>query len=118
MFRLKSSQLPKGRKQEKYGNELVELDGITFQSKKEANRYLELLWLMKAGEITKLTRQPRFKITINDILIGEYVSDFLYLEKGETKWTVEDSKGCKTDLYKWKSKCFKALYPQFKFIES
>ena len=46
----------------KYRNKKVEVDGILFDSKKEANRYMELKLLEKAGEITDLKRQVRYEL--------------------------------------------------------
>ena len=42
----------------KYSNRKVNIDGITFDSKKEANRYRELKLLEKVGEISNLVLQP------------------------------------------------------------
>ena len=44
----------------KYGNKKVELNGIIYDSKKEANRHQELLMLERAGEISDLERQKKF----------------------------------------------------------
>ena len=41
----------------KYGNKKTVVDGITFDSRKEAKRYQELKLLEKAGEIKDLRRQ-------------------------------------------------------------
>lgn len=41
----------------KYGNRKIEVNGITFDSVKEANRYRELLLLEKAGAIQNLELQ-------------------------------------------------------------
>ena len=44
----------------KYRNKKIEVDGIVFDSKKEANRYRELKLLEDAGEIINLQRQVKF----------------------------------------------------------
>ena len=44
----------------KYHSKKVVVDGITFDSKREANRYRELLLLERAGVITDLKRQVKF----------------------------------------------------------
>ena len=41
----------------KYSNQKVVIDNIKFDSKKEANRYLELKIIEKAGEISNLQLQ-------------------------------------------------------------
>ena len=42
----------------KYRNKKTELDGIAFDSKREAERYAELKLLERAGEISYLQLQP------------------------------------------------------------
>jgi hypothetical protein len=49
----------------KYGATKTTIDGITFDSKKEAQRYCELRLLQKAGEITHLELQPAFRLAID-----------------------------------------------------
>lgn len=43
----------------KYHNKKTVVDGRTFDSKKEAERYDELLLLQRAGAITDLSRQVK-----------------------------------------------------------
>lgn len=49
------------RSRAKYGNRKAVIDGITFDSKKEAQRYTELKSLEKAGKITGLQLQREFE---------------------------------------------------------
>lgn len=46
----------------KYKNKKVTLDGIVFDSKKEARRYGELSMLQRAGEISDLELQKEFEL--------------------------------------------------------
>tara|TARA_R100001086_G_C11790169_1_gene245973 strand:+ start:645 stop:965 length:321 start_codon:yes stop_codon:yes gene_type:complete len=92
----------------KYSNRKVEVDGITFHSKKEGKRYQDLSILEKAGMIQSLELQPRYPMVINDRKVTTYVADFRYTEDGKT--VVEDTKGFKTDVYKLKKKLMLALY--------
>lgn len=50
------------RKPSKYKAIATEFDGILFPSKKEANRWAELLILERAGEIRNLRRQIAIKL--------------------------------------------------------
>ena len=88
----------------KYKNVKTVLDGITFDSKKEATRYAELKLLAKSGLIQNLRLQVPFELIPKQQ--GEravkYIADFVYTENGET--VVEDVKGIKTDVYKIKKK--------------
>ena len=85
------------------------VDGIRFASKREARRYGELKLLEKAGKISELDLQPRFKILIGDELICTYVADFDYVDENDDH-VVEDVKGVKTAIYRLKAKLMKAVH--------
>ncbi len=88
-------------------------NGISFDSKREARRYKELLALEDDGKITELKLQVPFVLvpkqelkepiaskgkTRKSELAVKYVADFTYLNnKGEL--IVEDTKGVKTAEY-------------------
>jgi hypothetical protein len=56
-----SAQTPTEKpKKSKYGAVKTEVDGIMFDSKREASRYQELRLLEQAGEITNLRLQVPF----------------------------------------------------------
>ena len=99
----------------KYSNRKVVVDGKIFDSKIEANRYIELKLLEKAGEISNLQLQPRFLLQEAFRKNGksyrkiEYVADFMYLQNG--KYIVEDVKGMQTEVFKLKHKIFEKMYP-------
>jgi hypothetical protein len=99
----------------KYNNTKKIVDGITFHSKKEAERYLELKLLAKSGKITNLRLQPKYQIIPKRIRqdgtttrAAHYTADFEYMENG--KLVVEDVKGFKTDIYKLKKKLFEFVH--------
>ena len=104
----------------KYGNKKTKVDGIVFDSLKEAKRWKELSLMQKSGMIQNLQRQVKFVLipaqrepdTIGKkggIHKGKlierecaYVADFVYQE-GE-KTVVEDTKGVRTTEYVIKRK--------------
>lgn len=90
------------------------VDGIRFDSKKEALRYGELKLLEKAGEIRDLRLQPAFEIVINGIKVCTYKADFSYKFKGHIDGrhpaVIEDVKGFKTPVYRLKKKLVEATY--------
>ena len=96
------------RRSHKYGAKPVTIDGHRFHSKAEGARYRLLTLLVRAGEISDLTLQPRFPLVVCGVTIGHYVADFEYRERGAR--IVEDVKGMKTPLYRWKKKHFEAQY--------
>ena len=104
----------------KYNNKKIEVDGMTFDSKKEANRYKELSLLQKAGEISGLRTQVRYVLIPSQREVSDevytrgenkgknkpgkllerectYVADFVYYKDG--KVIVEDTKGFRTKEY-------------------
>lgn len=99
----------------KYHAKKTEVDGIKFDSQKEANRWCELKLLERAGAITELRRQVSFEVIPagrkDDGSIEravKYIADFVYREKG--KLQVEDVKGVKTKEYIIKRKLMLEKY--------
>lgn len=104
----------------KYGAKKTIVDGMTFDSKKEAKRYLQLKVREEKGEIKNLQTQVPFELipaqkepdTIGPkggIKKGrtierpcQYIADFVYEENGNK--IVEDSKGVRTPDYVIKRK--------------
>ena len=90
----------------KYRNQKTVVDGITFDSKREAARWQALQLMQKAGEITDLERQVRYPIRVNGTEVCCYISDATYRREG--KLVVEDAKGHRTRDYILKRKLMKA----------
>lgn len=108
----------------KYFNKKVIVDGIKFDSKKEAKRYTELKLLKKAGLIKELELQKKFEIqpkyTNNKgehIRAITYKTDFFYYDNKKEQYIVEDTKGYRTDVYKLKKKLFEFKYPDLTIEE-
>lgn len=99
-------------KPSKYRSVKTQVDGISFDSKKEAKRYSELRLLERAGEISNLELQPRYEIVVNGIYIGRYRADFRFINSRDGKTTIEDvkSKATKTEAYKLRKKIVEAIY--------
>jgi hypothetical protein len=85
----------------KYGAKKTQVGEVTFDSKKEAQRFMELQLLERAGEISNLRRQVKFE------LMGQhrplytrtgrkmkYTADFAYVEDGVE--VIEECKGAWT----------------------
>lgn len=110
------------RFQNKYKNQKITIDNITFDSKKEADRYFELRILEKAGKIADLQRQvkyvlipaqreadhigPRGGVIKGKLIEREcaYIADFVYKDLEMEELVVEDTKGFKTPEYITKRK--------------
>jgi len=92
----------------KYGAIKTRVNGLVFDSKGEAARYIELTLMEKAGAIKHLKRQEPFIIEINGKRIGTWKADFTYYEKGEL--VIEDYKGYKHSGWAFKRKVIEALF--------
>ena len=115
----------------KYHNRKIEINGIRFDSRKEAKRYVQLMHAMRLGAIRDLRLQVDFTIqeAYTDcqgkrIRAIRYRADFTYQLTGNfpagisaedrdlwhryftigTETVVEDVKGVKTQAYKLKEK--------------
>lgn len=99
----------------KYKNKKTVVNGITFDSKKEARRYLELKKLKDAGFIDDLELQVKFVLIPKQEGEREcsYIADFVYKNKQTGETIVEDVKSSpryKTDVYKIKKKLMLFVY--------
>lgn len=98
----------------KYHAKKTVVDGIAFDSRREADRYLVLKVMEEGGAIEDLRRQVRYELVPAFDVDGRhyrpvfYVADFVYVEDGKT--VVEDVKGMRTDVYRLKSKLFARRY--------
>lgn len=103
-------------KRPKYGNRKVTVDGIKFDSKREADRWLVLRDRERKGEIAKLERQVRIPLMGRDGPIltptgrqAVYVADFTYVDWAlDGAKITEDAKGFETPEFKLKRAILKA----------
>lgn len=63
-------------KASKFNNKKTELNGVMFDSKKEAKYMQDLECLVTLGEVTKIERQVRIRLDVNGVHIAVYVLDF------------------------------------------
>ncbi len=107
----------------KYGSKKTFVDGIKFDSKKEAERFMELKLLERTGEISDLILQPKFPLMVKDDIFVKsrtarypngrkvsYFADFQYLDIKKGAVVVEDAKGMDTDVSRIKRACVEAYY--------
>lgn len=98
-------------KKSKYGAKKTKIDGITFDSQKEADYYCDLKFRTMAGEIQGFCLQPTF------VLAPElkYKADFIVFNNNGS-FEIIDVKGFKTKEYQVKKKVFEDKY-NLKIIE-
>jgi Protein of unknown function (DUF1064) len=114
----------------KYGAKAMVVDGIRFDSTKEANRYGELRLLEKAGAITNLEMQPRFPIDVVRlwdagrwtwgsgkwkpaiVACGVFRADFRYVDATTGETVIEDVKSgpTKTTAYRLRKRLVEAIH--------
>ena len=107
----------------KYHNTKTEINGLVFDSKKEAKRYAELTMLEKAGEIKGLLTQQKFLIVPKENKVNRaryYVADFVYTTR-DGRRVIEDVKSPitkKNPVYSLKKALVLWRYPEYDFIET
>src|SRR5215216_1188795 len=87
--------VPAADRPSKYGNRRTEVDGLSFASKREARRYMDLREQQRAGLIADLRTQVEFPVVVNGVQVCCYLADFTFVRDGVR--VVEDAKGCRTD---------------------
>lgn len=99
------------------------VDGITFDSAREARKWSELKHLEKAGHIANLERQVRFDLAIDGcpILIrsegypkgrkAKFTVDFAYTDTKLGKRVFLDAKGVATEAYRLRKGIVEAMFP-------
>lgn len=100
----------------KYFNQKVKVDGIEFQSTKEANYYLFLKQLQKEGEVKSIELQPKYELLPAFEKNGKkyraitYTADFK-VTYSDGREEVIDTKGYQTQAFRLKHKLFEHKYP-------
>lgn len=92
------------KKKHKYRSKKTEVNGIVFDSAKEAKRYKELLVLAKAGVIGLLELQVPFELNEGGSHSLKYIADFVYRMQDTGEKIVEDAKGYRTVEYRKKKR--------------
>ena len=106
----------------KYHNTKTVADGIKFDSKLEAERYVQLKILERVGVIRGLELQPSFELLPSFKKNGKtwrktvYKADFRYILCENDITIIEDVKGSTaviTDVFRLKQKLFEYKYPNY-----
>lgn len=106
------------RSRSKFRNKKTVIDGITFDSIKESERFKQLKILSFAGKIFNLEVHPRVPLIVNGKKIGYYIGDFRYIDS-RGKVILEDVKSpvTKTAVYQLKKKILAAQSPPIVITE-
>jgi hypothetical protein len=93
----------------KYRAKPVVTDEGRFASQREYQHWCEMKLQEKAGWVTDLQRQVRFKLAIGPHHICDFIADEVFTDTATGKRVVVDVKGVKTPVYRLKKKLMKAL---------
>lgn len=106
----------------KYGNKITEVNGLAFDSQKEAAYYEDLLWQQRTGAVKSIELQPEFVLQPAYEVAGKkirpiiYRADFKVTEADGHIYYV-DTKGMRTQVYLIKKKMLLYKYPDIDFRE-
>lgn len=119
---LLGEKYPGAPKKHKYNAQKTIVDGITFDSKREADYYCELKLRVRAGEVEWFELQPEFVLQEAFTHQGKkyqpisYRADFR-IGYADGQVEIVDVKGHKTKEYKLKKKLLLARHPNINFTE-
>lgn len=102
----------------KYGNHRCKIDGITFDSKREARDYLLLKNRLASKKIEHLCRQVTLRLGDKKGAGTSYRADFVFFDKVRNCWIIWDSKGMETKEYQVKRAWLLDKFCGFIFIEN
>jgi len=96
----------------KYKNVKTVVNGINFDSKKEAGYYGILRLKEKAKLIDRFEMQVRYDLIINGVKIGFYKADFVTYKDGHVLEVIDVKSEMtkKLPVYRLKKKMIKAIY--------
>ena len=106
----------------KYKARKTQVDGISFDSRAEAQYYMYLKSERAKGNVAEYTLQPVYELQEcykrgkRKVQPITYKADFLVTYK-DGRQAVIDVKGMKTEVYRIKKKMFEYKYPDLEIVE-
>ncbi|MDX0548552.1 DUF1064 domain-containing protein [Sinorhizobium medicae] len=94
----------------KYRNKKTTVDGVKFDSKREAEFYSSLKQLERAGQVYEVELQKPYALTVNGQLVCTYKADFAFYDAIQKRNRVVDIKGVATSDFNIKRKLMRAIY--------
>ncbi len=82
------------RRKLKYGNSKITNSHGIFDSKWESQRYIQLILLERANEISDLKRQVKITLKVLGTEVKKYTADFTYIDNNQL--IIEDAKSLPT----------------------
>jgi hypothetical protein len=94
----------------KYRNKKTTVDGIKFDSKREAQFYSSLKQLERAGQVSQIELQKRYPLSVNGHAVCSYLADFAFHDAIQGRYRVVDIKGVLTKDFSIKRKLMRAIH--------
>lgn len=111
------------KRRNKFNAKKTIVDGIAFDSRREALRYRALKVREAKGEIESLELQPRYRFTVGGVAIKAengrqlaYTADFTYIETATRRRVIEDVKGVKTEAFQLRRAIMRAMGHEIRII--
>jgi hypothetical protein len=101
------------RGRNKFGAIKTAVDGISFDSKREAAVYRELKIMERANEIVRLEIHPKYVLSVDGAVICKYKPDFQFFDNAKRCLRVVDVKSAPTAKkrdFVLTKKLFEAIY--------
>lgn len=119
---LLGDKYPGPAKKNKYGANKTIVDGIKFDSKREAEYYCELKLRVLAGEVESFDLQPVFELIPGYTYQGKKIRPIKYRADFKVNYPdgrvdIIDTKGFVTKEYAIKKKLLLYFFPKINFIE-
>lgn len=110
--------IPEAPKKNKYGARKVWVDGVAFDSKKEADYYTYLKLLVQGGQLDGFAYHGNIVVIAgnkSEQRGSVYETDFILFKPDKT-YEIVETKGCWTDSARLKQKALREKYPKLKVV--
>lgn len=88
----------------------IDVDGYSFRNERELQLYWGLLKLVKDGRVSELEIHPKYPLTVNQRLIGNYQPTFRFLDQEQHRERFVQVVAGNNPFRDFKKALFEAVY--------
>lgn len=88
----------------------IDVDGYSFRNERELQLYWGLLKLVKDGRVSELEIHPKYPLTVNQKLIGNYQPTFRFLDQEQHRERFVQVVSGNNPFRDFKKALFEAVY--------
>lgn len=88
----------------------IDVDGYSFRNERELQLYWGLLKLVKDGRVSELEIHPKYPLTVNKMLIGNYQPTFRFLDQEQHRERFVQVVAGNNPFRDFKKALFEAVY--------